>query len=478
MLNRVRDWIEKSKMIRHGDKIVIGLSGGADSVCLFRVLCGLSKEYALTLYAVHINHMIRGRQADSDADFARELAKSYGVEFRCASFPIPQLAVEWKMTEEEAGRKVRYDEFEKMRVEKEADWIAVAHHQNDQVETILFRMCRGTGIRGMTGIPVNRDRIIRPLNEFSKNDIYSYLDKIGQDFREDATNNCDDYDRNRIRNIVIPELEKVNESAVRHIADMSGQLAQIYDWLTNERDSCYKKYVTETSNSCKISVQELRQMHPALAGEVVRSMIAKLTESLKDVEMRHINGIIALADMSSGKQIDLPYGLIAEKQYEYLRIYNNKSGKNGAVSHFNSCEDNKKICVNDKTVISYDNVYLPQEKSVGCINIKCSLLKPEETKIIIPKNNCTKWFDCDKIKNTLSVRRPNADDYLIIGSNCRKRLTRYIIDNKIPRQFRQQLLVIADGNHVLWVIGGRASQGCYVNDNTSEIFQVQVSVED
>lgn len=467
MLDKVRAYIIEKDILKYKDKIIIGLSGGADSVCLLRVLCELRKEFDLSLYAVHVNHKIRGIQADADEEYSKKLAKAFGVECKCVSYAVPELAIKWKMSEEEAGRKIRYDVFEQERSWHHAEKIAVAHHQNDQVETVLFRMCRGTGIKGMIGIPVSRDKIIRPLLCVSKSEIYDYLKSINQDYREDETNNCIDYDRNRIRNNVIPELERVNEHAVNHISDMSEQLALVYDWLVSERKTCYDNYVTWDDSSYSIGVENLKGLHPALAGEIIRVMISKLTDSLKDIEMRHISYVLELADKESGKKIDLPYELVAEKEYEKIRLYKNMSEK---------IQNEQNVLIKNGSDYFFDDVYLPDQSLMcGHLRLECITLNEVVAKLNIPKNSCTKWIDCDKIKNTLSVRRPRNDDYIVISNNCTKRLTRYFIDDKIPRQYRDRLLVIADGNHVVWVVGGRTSQGCYVDDNTTAVVQISIN---
>ena len=177
-IKKVDDYIIKNELIGYGDGIVLGLSRGADSVCLLRVLCLLRDKYKLTIHAVHVNHGIRGNEAKRDEEFSLKLANECGVSCHVVHADIPALAIKWKMTEEEAGRKVRYEEFAKASESLNCKLLAVAHHANDQAETVLFRMCRGTGIKGMCGMLPKRDNIIRPLLCVTMGEIYDFLNDI------------------------------------------------------------------------------------------------------------------------------------------------------------------------------------------------------------------------------------------------------------------------------------------------------------
>lgn len=475
MFNKVCGYIEANKMLVYGDKVVVGLSGGADSVCLLHMLCRLRERYGLTLYAVHINHGIRGEEARGDAGFCEGLAREYGIMYRCAEYNIPVLAREWKVTEEEAGRIVRYREFDNEVSLRGADRVAVAHHLNDQAETILFRMCRGTGIKGMTGIPCSRDRIIRPLLCLSKPQILEYLVENNISYREDSTNSCVEYDRNRLRGNVIPELEKINSMAVPHIGELAKQLADIYAWYDDSVRSYYKKNVTKSRDAVSVDAEFIKNIHEAAAREIIRRMIGSMTNSLKDIERRHIDMIYALADAETGKSVDLPYSLIACNEYGRLRISLFTKGESGNTMMGEVCR-----CVEytDGKCI-WENVYLPDEKKLcPLISISNTRTEYKNSGGIIPKNSCTKWFDYDRISSKIIIRKPEAQDYICIGEGKNKKLTRYIIDSKIPRRYRDNLLVMAAGNRVLWIIGGRGSVDCYVTEDTEHVLQMNADCLD
>ena len=201
---RVKSFCDDNGLIEKNDSIVTGLSGGADSVFLFLYLIHIKKEYNLKLCFVHVNHGIRGSEAGNDQHFVEELCKRENVMYKVFYKDIPQMADELSMTEEEAGRVYRYECFDKMRKELGYNKIAVAHHQDDQAETVLFQLIRGSGFRGLGGMKAKNGCIIRPLLSVKKQEILDYLDESGQNYCIDSTNNDDEYARNQIRHHLIP----------------------------------------------------------------------------------------------------------------------------------------------------------------------------------------------------------------------------------------------------------------------------------
>ncbi len=471
--DKVKAFVEENRLIRRKDRIIIGLSGGADSVCLFRMLVYLAEEYGLMLCAVHVNHGIRKEDAYADEKFAKELAEEYNVPFRSYYYPVEQIAADKNMTVEEAGRYVRYEAFEKERLRFGADKIAVAHHKNDQVETILFRMCRGTGIKGLLGMDVCRGNIIRPLMCLKRQEIIEYLNASGQAYREDATNSSTDYDRNRIRLNVIPQFEHINSGAVEHIDALSQNLRDVYGWFEAETDRMYKEYVTEEKDCVSISCRDICGVPKAAAGELVRKMINALTKSLKDITKYNIDSVLALADTETGKQTDLPYGLCAKKQYDVLMISREKDSARDEGRDRFEYTLSKEAAASSPVNIRVAGVYLPDEGVFHeKLDIVFSVKKYNPGIMDIPKNNCTKWFDYDRIKSKLSIRRPYENDRFRLSGGETKKLTRYMIDKRIPRQYRKNILLAAEDGCILSVLGGYAVKDYYVRDDTKTILEI------
>ena len=238
--DQVRKTIREYDMIAPGDHVVLGLSGGADSVCLLLCLHQLQGQLDFGLSAVHVNHGIRGAEADRDASFAENLCRKLEVPITVFCVDVPSYVSEHGCSSEEAGRILRYRclEEEAQRWCEKADHrvrIALAHHQDDQAETVLLNLCRGTGIRGMGGIPAVHGNRIRPLIGVRRRDILAWLQEQGQEWREDSTNQKDDYTRNRIRHVILPRMEEeVNDRSVEHICALAEQAGELDEWLEEE----------------------------------------------------------------------------------------------------------------------------------------------------------------------------------------------------------------------------------------------------
>ena len=204
---QVKEYCDRHQMLERGDRVVLGVSGGADSVCLLFVLLALRRELDLQLHVVHVNHGIR-IEAGEDAAYVSALCEAHQVPFYLYEKDIPALAKEWSCSEEEAGRRVRYEAFEEVLRQQCCQKIAVAHNSNDRAETMLFHLFRGTGLTGLAGIRPVRGQIIRPLLCVDRAQIETYLTEKQISYRHDATNDCDDYTRNKIRHHILPYAEQ------------------------------------------------------------------------------------------------------------------------------------------------------------------------------------------------------------------------------------------------------------------------------
>ncbi|MBQ0136033.1 MAG: tRNA lysidine(34) synthetase TilS [Oscillospiraceae bacterium] len=238
VFEKARSLVERYVMLKDGDRVVVGLSGGADSTALLLTLFDLKDEYNLEIIAAHLNHGIRGAEADRDEAFCKDLCERLGVRLETLHMDIPTLAKERGVSDEVAGRDARYDFFTGLA--GEGGKIATAHNAQDTVETMLLNLCRGTGLKGLTGIPPVRtlgdNLVIRPLLDVSREEIEAFLKERNQDFVTDSTNLGNEYTRNRIRHNVIPELVSVNENAVGNITRCLSTLKEDSEFLESLAD--------------------------------------------------------------------------------------------------------------------------------------------------------------------------------------------------------------------------------------------------
>ena len=453
MIKTVRDYILQYNMILPKDEIIAGVSGGADSVCMFLQLIEYKRECDFDLKVVHINHMIR-EDASEDAAFVKDLCARYGVEFFLFEEDVLKLAKDKGISCEEAGREVRYERFKQVMSSKKAK-IAVAHNENDVAETVLFNIFRGTGIEGLASLmPVNKN-IIRPLLGLSRVEIEAYLSEKGQQFKTDSTNAGCDYARNKIRNVMLPYAEEnISSKSTEHIADLSKKMVLIREYIKKETEKAYLLAVTENEGSSVINLRVFSGLDPMLKREVLLLVMEKLTPHRKDITGQHIASLLDVTLKDGEKRIDLPYGLEAVKQYDNLTVRNSIKNSKEAFEY---------------EIGSDTDIFLPDGRILSV------RVFDRDESALIERKTYTKWFDYDKIINCVKVRNRRAGDYITINSDMgKKSLKDYLIDCKIAKEQRDSIPLIADDSHILWVVGYRISEYYKVSDTTKRILQISV----
>jgi len=452
MIEKVRAYIKEQNMLSDGDKVVVGVSGGADSMCLLSCLMELRKDYGLELFVVHVNHGIRGEEARADAEYVKAFCEENELSVRIIEADIKGLAQKEGLSEEEAGRKVRYEEFEKECKIHGCGKIAIAHNENDNAETVLFHLFRGSGIRGISGIKPTRGMIIRPLLTCLRSEIEAYLEEKSIPFRTDATNLTEDYSRNKIRRRVLPYVkEEINAKAVEHITSLASEMTQIDAFLNHYVKEQYGHIVTKIENGYSISLNEFGLLDQIIKQRLIQKVLEDLAGGLKNIERKHILDIISLENKQVGKQIMLPYHIFVKRGY----------------TTFDVCILNKmeETCADEMLCEIPGSIYI---ESLG-MRLALSIENYKKT-MRIPQNGYTKWFDYDKIRNAIVVRTRRTGDFLQINqSGGRKSLKSVMIDKKIPKEQRDKLCLLTAGDHVLWMIGDRGTEGFFVSDETKRI---------
>ncbi len=443
-------------MVEPSERIVVGLSGGADSVCLLISLCMLSERLGTdtgNLFAVHINHMLRGEEAEHDERFSKELCDKLGVHFISYKKDIKSYAEELHCTVEEAGRQYRYDCFADTARKYNCGKIAVAHNKNDLAETVLFHIVRGSGLKGLCGISPVRDQIIRPLLDVSRQKIEEFLQEMQQDYCTDVTNFGTDYDRNRIRHAILPVMEQINSAAVDHICQVAEEAKESYSFIHDQALAQYDGYTENVDGkTVELDIGELYKYNPVLQEHMIHEAITDVAGGSKDVTRRHVMSVVALIYQDTGKFVVLPYGIRARRSYGRLIISNVK-------------EESRTYCIH----ISENGVYDVPEW--GSIEIRHMNYKPE---MEISKKTYTKMFDYDKIKGKLCIRTPQEGDYITIDSDGNtKKLSRVFIDNKVDRDFRSKWPVLACGREIIWAVGLRYNISYGVDENTKDVLYVK-----
>ncbi len=439
LFQKFYDNIKKNQLIEQNDRIVAGVSGGADSVCLLLLLNELKDAYNLDLSCIHINHQLRGEESDADEEFVKELATRLEISFKSFAVDVTAYAEESHRSTEEAARDLRY---EVLRREAHGGKIAVAHNSDDQEETILHNVLRGSGLKGLAGMSMAEGDIIRPLLEISRAEIEEYLRKKGQAYRTDSTNLSDDYTRNRIRKNILPALKsEINKSAGEHLRKLADE-ARLADEEITSRAS---KYIPEISGGeLRLTPKVFADESLAVKSRIYYLAIVTICQRARDISRVHVEDVMALEDKQSGSSVNLPYKAMAVKEYGEIIL-----------------RFSKEDAADTANMIDKLNLELSKAKVFKHISGQK-----------IPEKEYTKWFDCDKIKQGIAWRVRQPGDFLILGGVGRKTLNRYMIDAKIERAVRDTLPVLADGSHILWVPGYRISEEYKVVEATENIIEI------
>lgn len=465
-------------MVRPGDGILVGLSGGADSVGLLLVLWKLRETLQISLRALHVHHGLRGAEADRDAAFSRALCERLGVPFYEYRIDAAEEARRQKCSVEEAGRLARYRLYEETARAWENEMrqkemcgrepvrqvhIATAHHADDNAETVLFNLFRGSGLTGLSGIAPVRGRIIRPLLWAQRSEIQAWLRQQGQAWVEDSTNRESEYSRNWLRNELIPSVkERLNAQAVRHIDQAGRHIRQADAYLEEVAEKWVQKYAPDG----KTDVKTLAEQAEIVQGYIVRHLFLKSKMPLKDVTEAHVEAVRGLLYRQTGKSVSLPHGFRAVNTYGILEIYPDRQKKpQEAVGG---------TCTFSVRALGHPGeekeVSRPGTQNENLLQIRTF---PWENRDEFPKNQYTKWFDYDKIKGTLSLRHRQPGDYLTLPSGGRKTLKSWMIDEKIPRQEREEIWLLAEEKHILWIVGHRISAYYKITEQTKTILEVE-----
>ncbi len=416
-----------------GESVLIGLSGGADSVALTDLLLRLSETMGLCLTACHINHQLRDTESDEDCLFCEDLCDRLEIPFIQADINVAAIAKKRKMGLEEAGRVIRYNVFSQIAAEDEIDRIALGHHADDQVETILFRLFRGTGPAGLAGVPRQRGKIIRPLLSFSKEEILKYLKKRHLKFREDSSNLDTRFSRNAIREDILPEIEKHFPTARQAILRLRNIQTEESEYLGFETRRLYESLVSITpGGSCIIDLARFNQQSRWAKRRILRWTLDEMTGVPSGVSLETIDRVLEIAVAETGGA-SLQQGFRAKVERGDMFIFTNIDVK-----------------IKRRTFEIDSSLELPEVNSFlhsRVIPIKDAILTRQNRGLTVHLNR-------QALKGKLHVRSArNGDRFNPLGMSGTKTVGDFLTDLKIPTPLRSEIPVLCDTNGIIWVIG-------------------------
>ncbi|WP_032123603.1 tRNA lysidine(34) synthetase TilS [Clostridium amazonitimonense] len=469
-MKKILEYISKHSMIDRGDKILVALSGGPDSVCLLHILYSLKQELNIEIYAAHINHQLRGHESDEDEVYVKNICKNLGIECFVKRYDINTIAKEKGISSEMAGREVRYDFFKDLKEKLNINKVALAHNANDQAETILMRIMRGTGIEGLTGIrPIRDDVYIRPILILSRGEIEEYCEINNLHPRIDKTNNEPIYARNKVRLELIPYIkENFNEDIINTLNRFSELMAKDSEYLDQLAYNKFNEHIEINSEESIVIHKEAFNEQDSIITRIIRLAIEKLEGTLNNVEMTHIYSIISLGKQGTGKRISLPRGVIAENIYDDVVIKKEvrQDTKCKELAFLINLESYSKEALKDGFSINIPELRI-------CLGIK--LLCKNDNKLNLNGKYNIKYFDFDKIKGNLSIRyRKEGDRFIPYGMRGSKKLKDIFIDSKVPREERDNIPLICFGEHIAWIVGYKVSDTFKVENKTKNILSITI----
>jgi len=464
MINRFRNLLEQRSLLSKHDKVLVGVSGGVDSLVLLDVLHKLSREGQWMVYAAHLDHQFRGQESAEDARFVQQFCEERNIPYAIESIDVPKLIKESKENPQEVARKARYEFYHRAANQFRLNKLALAHHANDQAETVLMRILRGTGMEGIAGIPEQREEngltIVRPFLTIFKEELERYAETYELNPRLDSSNLKTKYRRNYIRLELIPHLEeKINPSvqtALVHLAEIVQGENELIEEISKDKLKAIIK--SQDHNKIVIKGKLFLSHHLALQRRMIKLIFSYLLNQQQDIGFIHIDQVCGwIREGRTATHLVLPHGLVARKEYEDI-IFSLEQHREQSPEYF------YKVHVPGNTYISELGV------SIDTMLTSCSYSASP-----FSEDRFTAVFDPDAIQGDLVLRtRKTGDRMTLLGMSGRKKVKDIMIDAKIPRSHRDLLPLLCDQENILWIPGLRRSNLGVPTPQTKHILTVCV----
>lgn len=448
--------IKEYKMFEKGDRVIVGVSGGADSIALLYLINEIKKEYELEIYVAHLNHKFRGSEADQDEEYVKTLARRMDVPIMVESFDVQSYAKRNNLGFEEAARMVRHDFYERLRLDIKADKIALGHTADDNIETFLMRLVRGAGSTGLCGIPPVRGKIVRPLIMVWRYDIEKFCASVKLVPRVDYTNYDTRYLRNRVRMKLIPELKLFNPK-IKDILLQTILLVTSDTYFIRDRvKEAFESVLDERKEvSLTLNIKKLREYDQVIQNHVIRAAIEEIKGNLENVYFIHIDQIVKSLAKSERQEFKLADGIYVV------------SGRDDLV--FTTEKPQQESRSFEYEVDVPGEIYL---KESG-MRIKAEYLNITGTEIVRSYNPYEALVDASKVHSKIIARsRQPGDRFSPLGLGGTKKLQDLFVDAKVPLAERDKIPVIEEGGRIIWVVGSRIDENYKVNSDSTRILRI------
>lgn len=465
MLRSVQKHLESEQLLTSGETIVVGVSGGVDSMVLLHILWTLNQRhtYGWKLHVVHLNHCFRGEEARQDAQYVEEVCKKWGIHFHLFERDVPAYMMRTGLGAQEASRNLRYKLFEQVAKQVEASKVAVAHHADDQVETILFRMLRGTSPSGLAGMPMRRRlsqgiELIRPLLPYYKEQLVTYSKQTGLAPREDSSNQSRKYQRNKLRLDVLPLFESINSRYREHFLQLTDTIRKDNTYLMKKSQELLTQVMERREpDRIVVSLNKFQSCDLALQRRMITLILSYLSSRI-EWSSQHVEAVLRVA---RGGNPSAVYNL--PKQLAVKRVYNQL--------HFSKAT----VLLEQLTELFRYELDIPGTIFVQESGLVFRMSIHNSIEPLPRSGKSTALFDLDRLPGALALRnRQNGDRISIVGSAGSTKLKEAMIDAKVPRFLRDRLPLLVSGDEIIWVPGVRRSSVAVVDGHTTRLLQVEV----
>jgi len=461
VLDKVRETINKFQMFAKGDLVLLGVSGGPDSVALTHVMNKLREELGLSLHIAHLNHMFRGREAEEDAVFVKNLARKMGISCTVEKIDVPKIAAKEHLSPEEAARKVRYEFLSRVAGTIGAHKIAVGHNADDRAETVLLHLIRGTGPEGLEGIKPKYKSIVRPLLEVRRSEIEKYCFDNGLEFRIDSTNRELIYMRNKVRHHLIPILKEYNSNIVEVLNRTAEIIRSENEYMEGEGRRAYESTVfLEDYDKIELGIEIFLNLHAAIQRRLLRYCYMVLTGKEEGLEFQHIERTRRFISAGApGKKLELPEGIVVERSYNFF-IFRKKE----------AAEKTEWRC---REISVPGRTYIPEIEK----HIITKIIPADEVgRDFLSAPDHAAYMDMDKLQFPLYVRpRCEGDSFQPLGLPGKKKVKDILIDAKIPRDRRSKIPVVLDQRGIVWLAGFRIDERVKITDSTRKVLIMELT---
>lgn len=445
---KVFKFSDGKNLISAGDRILVALSGGPDSVFLLHFLLKFRKRFKIELAAVHINHSMRGKNSDADEEFCRDLCKNNGVLFFSSRKDVKKIAAAGKVSLEEAGRNVRYSEFERIAAKNNFNKIATAHNCSDNAETVFLNLVKGAGLSGLSGIPVTRENIIRPVLVLTKNEILEYLEKEQISYRVDESNLESEFERNFIRNKIFPLVrEKLNPAFEQKIFQNSEILRDISGIYGNIKSAAVDEACSFRGGRLTVNLKKLKSFDEILYKDIFKTAVEKYFYI--SLSFKNLNDIAGLIAKETGSEIAVPGKLIALRERGSVIFLEKKESKDNTET---------KLAIGGSVKIGRKQISIREEHQVPTG---------------FSGDRKREYISGDKLSGGFTLRKWTAGDrFYPLGLRGSKKLSDFLNEQKISSLDKRNQLVLTNGGRIVWVVGLRLDERFKIKNNTNRILEL------